>query len=420
MATKETDAKTIIASGEGDDIQKEQATEKTHDKSVEVIVRKLASYQLSLKIIGVVLATFVSCVLVTLRVELVYTLPLLVLVPFVCQLWIDRAWVTILTAGIVALPLAYIGAYAPDRALSLAVFTVGLVVLGSVSGWLFSLARRQQAATLKYLGLAFSVVLVIGGCIVEFTYAGSPLSYVQTYAKVQHYMNEHYADRPEVRFIFEGVMLGKGEFWAQATNHYPTVKYTSLIGGMYDDAIEMSIAPDGSVVDGYEANVLGPMIEAEYNNRILPYVSAAGDFSRLMVYGFTEQPYSAFREEYLNYFEDAYGLDESWAQKKQAFFSTFEIKVQWIVPPRKERPYSNSKGNYSDDSAYLSKEAFEARVVRAYEILEEHNPDFKSIVFYAGLIDAYDEHQYQVISFAKDDSLAAALDSYDVRPNFSE
>jgi len=417
------------------------------DSGVEAIIKQLAQYQSHIKTMGAAALVILATALIGLGVEFIYTIPLLILVPFLAQLWCRRP-IALLIVGYASVSLfSYLGTVNSQDWVVLGIFSFVSITLGVLCGlmvgWTKKLNRAKSVTLLTAVG-----ILLLAGIFVSWRFTGTPLDYVHTLITVNRYIEEKYADRPEVTFIQKAVHVDRGSLWF-STFGDPTVEYLvdanySILA--YSDTVVMSISwaknisneaeqiygidrvrehpwklfpnRDGfteEIVDGYEG-LLDTVFDNEQQARLTPFVLSAVDFVPTQVFAYTNIDYkeaSPFREEYLNYYAEWKPLSPNMIAGKKALEEKVCLNISWNVPSSEIVTFRANNANYSDDLQYLSKEDFIRRATAIHNTLVKHQPNYEEAFIYVGLQGSEKIHTYQSVSFKKGDSLETMLASYE-------
>jgi hypothetical protein len=418
------------------------------------VLQKLARYQSIIKTMGAVALVLLATALVGLGVEFLYTLPLLIFVPLIAQLWCKRP-IPLLIAGYAGITLfAFLGTYNEQNCLHLAIFSIISLTFGIACGlavtWIQATIKpttarpttTKPATTKRALLLGLVACLLAAGSFISCRFTGSPLTYVRTLTTVRSYMRKTYSNRPEVTFSFEGVQVDRAAFWRQYADA-PSVKYSAEWEntGVPPKDVKITVSkikeiPNGiksfpdtnpwyftasakgyheSIDDGYVVNVLGPTFDDEQGKRLSPYVLAAVDFVPTQIFCYSAldlASQSLLREEYLDYYAAWKPLTPEQAQKKLTFENSVELNISWNVSSTETREFRADNATYSDDSQYLTKDEFIKRATAIHAMFAQHQPPYAEVVMSAGLTGAEASHTHQILSFTRGDSLETMLDGY--------
>lgn len=204
----------------------------------------LEPYQNRTRSLCILLALLLSCCLTGLRAPFVSTLPLLVLTPFACMLWLKQP-VRIL---LFSLPCGLLGGLFSGNAASL-LFLALLSLLGAGIGvgaaLLFRLAFKQGQAALKILLAAAGTALLFIAGYASFNLFGNPVSFISTAVRANSYVSEMY---PEDRLVFSGVVYNSKQGRHSAVYSLP---------GEANETATVSFDRKGNVLDGYQERLSG-------------------------------------------------------------------------------------------------------------------------------------------------------------------
>lgn len=149
----------------------------------------------------ILLALLLSCALAGLRAPLISTIPLLVLVPFSCQLCFGQP----LRILLYALPCGIVGGlFAGSVAGALFFVLLSLLgaVFGVVSALLLKLSRSRTELPLKILLPAAAIALLLIPSYASFNLFGNPVGWISSAVRANSYAAEHY---PSDSIAFQGV-----------------------------------------------------------------------------------------------------------------------------------------------------------------------------------------------------------------------
>lgn len=207
---------------------------------LDTAITKLARYQKRMKLAAVLLAMLLSCVVLGGGVQFLSTLPLLVIIPFLCRLYYKKSWPILISS----IPFGIIGGSLNGNGSYIGFFTfIALfsTFLGVLAGRFILTGLRQSNWILKSLLILCAAVLLYGGSALHFSFNGNPIGYIQTANRAKAYVDKTYE---------EGTLTYKGVGYNFKFNqHY--ARYEYILNGIPQTA-SITFYKDGTVWDDYQ------------------------------------------------------------------------------------------------------------------------------------------------------------------------
>lgn len=155
------------------------------------VMNKVIKYEKNIKLISISIAMFITSIIIGGRVQLLDTIPVLILVPIMSRLFYKKS----LTIILLSIPNGLLaGIISGDIKL---VLVYGLVIplstiIGCLIVRLFEKSLVASDKLKKRAGTIISVILILMFCVVNNYFYGNPITYISNLIKVRSYVSEKY------------------------------------------------------------------------------------------------------------------------------------------------------------------------------------------------------------------------------------
>lgn len=225
-----------------EDIEQQQANPKSNNQpKINELVSKLAKYQSNIKLVGALTAILLACIVAGATVPFLSTLPLLIIVPFICRLFVHQSLVLIVST----IPFGILGGVLSENDGSfIPFFTIVALLLVSAGvggGALWKQSSKQSKIGHKLISIVPALALIVVGSVAYCSFWGNPVGYVEAMIKTKNYVNETYE---------EGTLSFRGVSYNFKDNkHYGRFEY--VLNGNRQVA-SIGFYSDGQVIDYYK------------------------------------------------------------------------------------------------------------------------------------------------------------------------
>lgn len=365
---------------------------KENEGKADVVVEKLVKYQRNIKLISVLVAMFMSCIIMGARVQFLSTIPFLLITPFICRLFYQRSWPIILSS----IPFALVGALLSGENSSFIPFFIVLALIFTSIGVLAAVVLKhgfkQLKMGLKVLYTIIALVILIFSSIMSFSFWGNPVAYTAAMIKVNKYVNQTY-ERDTL--TFKGIIYNFKD-----SLHYGEYEY--ILNGVTQNAW-IGFYRNGEVSDHYK-DTLDRQFSEERSRDLESYIAASIDYIPINIMARPEEELN------ITYYEidDVYyhlTFDKSQQNKATAVRRVESAKLSYEI----------SFGAFIGKYSTLSKDEFLGKAINMFNNIKNRNMlMFKNIE-----IKSYDEEgKIQSISFDEDTSQQGLIDSYRTMDEF--
>ncbi|WP_010496563.1 zf-HC2 domain-containing protein [Paenibacillus elgii] len=210
-------------------------------RQIEELIAQLGKYQRRIKLVSVLVAMLMTCIISGAEVHFLSTIPFLILTPFVCRLYYSR------TLPIVAstIPFGLLGGLLSENNSSyIPFFTIIALVNAAVgvgAALLVKQGLRQAKMAAKAGFMALGAAILYFGCAGYFSFWGNPVGYTKALLQTNDYVNRTYE---------QGTLDFKKVFFSfKDKRHYGEFEF--VMNGVRQTA-SIGFYRDGSVTDEYK------------------------------------------------------------------------------------------------------------------------------------------------------------------------
>ncbi|KZE75245.1 hypothetical protein AV654_27005 [Paenibacillus elgii] len=234
-------------------------------RQIEELIAQLGKYQRRIKLVSVLVAMLMTCIISGAEVHFLSTIPFLILTPFVCRLYYSR------TLPIVAstIPFGLLGGLLSENNSSYIPFFTVIALVNAAIGIGAALLVKQglrQAKTAAKTGLiALGAAILYFGCASYFSFWGNPVGYTKALLQTNEYVKRTYE---------QGTLDFKKVFFNfKDRRHYG--KFEFVMNGVRQTA-SIGFHRDGSVTDEYKFK-LDNQFSEERSDDLKTAIAAAVD-----------------------------------------------------------------------------------------------------------------------------------------------
>lgn len=320
------------------------------------LLAKLAKYQQRIKLVGVLAAMLLSCIITGAGVAFLSTLPFLILTPFACRLLYNKSLPILLSA----IPFGILGGVlSAENSSYIPFFTVITFLaacIGVGAGALVKGVFGQIKARFKALYLIEAAALLLISCSAYFSLYGNPIGYVEALNKSRDYVNRTYE---------KGALTFKGVGY-NFKDHRHYGKFEYVLNGKRQVA-SIGFFADGNVDDYYKF-VLDTQFCEERSADLKSDIAAAINFLPVTLSAVPEEKLSITQDE-INSRYDNLSYDLEKRNKATALRKSESSKLN----------YELSFGAFHNEYTTLSKDEFLAKTKAIQKTLQERQVPFHSI-----------------------------------------
>jgi len=325
-------------------------------EQLDRVVARLAKYQRNIKLAGVLAAMLLSCIISGAGVEFLSTLPLIILIPFLCQLYYDKTLPIIGSA----LPFGILGAMLNEQDASYIPFFAIIAVLtasiGVGAGRLVKLGIRQLQLSRKILLLFPAAAILFFSCTAYFSFFGNPVGYLDAMIRTKNYVNQTYDN---------GILAFKGVSYNFKDNrHYGRFEY--VLNGTRQIA-PIGIMRNGEVNDHYQY-MLQMQFSEERSADVKTEIAAAINYRPITIFAKPEAELHVTRDE-LNHRYYNLSYDPARRDKATALRQQESGKLRYEI----------SFGAFSGEYDSLTKDEFLQQSAAILHALKERQVPYHSI-----------------------------------------
>lgn len=337
------------------DYKPDQAAEPS-EQQIDRLVAQVSRYQNKIKLVGVLVAMMLSCVMTGAEVQLMSTMPLLIFAPFFSRLFYQKSWPILLSAVVFG---AVGGALSEHEASYIPVFTAIAFLAACVGTAMAVLMKRGMSANRTGLKAALVIpaaAVLVASCIGYFSFFGNPVGYVIAMAKTKAYVNQTY-EADTLTFVGVGYNF-------KNNRHFGKFEY--VLNGSRQMA-SIWLYPNGQVYDQYK-EVLEDRFLAERSEAMRAWIAASIDYAPVAITAAAGEELQITRDA-LNERYDVLSYDKERRDSAAAMRRSESGKLDYVI----------SFGEFADELDTLSPEAFQAKAGAIRDALEAHNVPFRSV-----------------------------------------
>ncbi|MFB0844990.1 zf-HC2 domain-containing protein [Paenibacillus oleatilyticus] len=210
-------------------------------RQIEELIAQLGKYQRRIKLVSVLVAMLMTCIISGAEVHFLSTIPFLILTPFVCRLYYSRSLPIVAST----IPFGLLGGLLSENNSSYIPFFTVIALVNAAAGvgaaLLVKHGLRQAKLVAKAGLMALGAAILYFGCAGHFSYWGNPVGYAKALLQTNDYVKRTYE---------QGTLDFKKVFFNfKDRRHYG--KFEFVMNGVRQTA-SIGFHRDGSVTDEYK------------------------------------------------------------------------------------------------------------------------------------------------------------------------
>lgn len=336
--------------------QSRRAEPSDKQRQIEELIAQLGKYQRRIKLVSVLVAMLMTCVISGAEIQFLSTIPFLILTPFACRLYYPRSLPIIVSA--VSFSLLG-GLLSENNSSYIPFFTVVVVINAAIGVGAAVLVKQwfnEAGMAVRSACMALGVAIVGFSCAGYFSFWGNPVGYMQALIQSNDYVNRTYE---KGTLDFKGV-----QFNFKDKLHYGKFEY--VMNGVRQTAM-ISIYRDGTVMDDYKFQ-LGLQFSEERSADLKAAIAASVYPMPLSVQA-TKQAELRITKDELD--DSFYHLSFDPEKRRKA--------AELRASESGKLGYEITFGAFSGEYEKLSKETFLSRSASILRSLKEQKVPFQSI-----------------------------------------
>ena len=330
-------------------------------ENLDKAMKKVMKYQENIKLLSISIAMLVTAIIIGARVQFLDTIPILVLVPFVCKLFYNKEIPIIL----LSIPSGIIAGVISGETPNILLFGVIMFIVTTIFVYMAKIIEtsiKEDRKIRKRIGVFFVCTSLVIGILVNNYFFGNPIGYISNLIKIKSYVAENY----NLDAIYNEKTL---KYKSLNYNHYIKAyeaKYECRLGRFDNKQIIGIKIIEDEIIDDYK-DIIEVKFCAERANDMRVDLGNKG-LSKIFV--------MAYREEYLNI--NQYCLNDFYYMMGSGY-ENYEISKEARKNECSKLIYKITIGESSMDVEKMTKDEFINKSLEIYKVLKENGQLYKKI-----------------------------------------